>query len=43
MQEQFTFFVGADVSKLTLDMSITCRGIEVHSSPIANTKKAVAA
>ncbi len=42
MQEQFTFFVGTDVSKLTLDMSITRKGIEVHSSQIANTKKAIA-
>ena len=41
MQEQFTFFVGTDVSKLTLDMSITSKGIELHSSSIANTKKGV--
>ena len=43
MQEQFTFFVGTDVSKLTLDMSITSKGIEVHSSQIANTRKALTA
>jgi transposase len=43
MQEQITFFVGTDVSKLTLDMSITSKGIELHSSRITNTKKAVAA
>ncbi len=41
MQEQFTFFVGIDVSKLTLDMSIISKGIELHSSQIANTKKAI--
>lgn len=41
MQEQFTFFVGTDVSKLTLDMSITSKGIELHCSQIANTKKSV--
>ncbi len=41
MQEQITFFVGTDVSKLTLDMSITSRGIELHCSQIANTKKSV--
>ena len=43
MQEQFTFFVGTDVSKLTLDMSIISKGIELHSSQIANTKKAIIA
>ena len=43
MQKQFTFFVGTDVSKLTLDMSITSKGIELHSSQIANTKKAIIA
>jgi transposase len=42
MQEQVTFFVGTDVSKLTLDMSITSNGMELHSSQIANTKKGVA-
>ncbi len=42
MQEQSTFFVGTDVSKLTLDMSITSKGIELHSSSIANTKKSIA-
>ena len=41
MQEQFRFFVGTDVSKLTLDMSIVCKGIELHNSSIANTGKAV--
>ena len=41
MQEQFTFFVGTDVSKLTLDMSIISKGMEVHCTQIANTKKAI--
>ena len=41
MQEQFTFFVGTDISKLTLDMSIISKGMEIHSSQITNTKKAI--
>ncbi len=41
MQQQITFFVGTDVSKLTLDMSIISNGVEVHCSRIANTKKAI--
>jgi transposase len=41
MREQFTFFVGTDVSKLTLDMCITSNGKELHNSCIANTKKGV--
>lgn len=43
MQQQFTFFVGTDVSKLTLDMSIICKGVELHNSSIANTKKGIEA
>lgn len=41
MKEQFTFFVGTDVSKLTLDMSIVSNGMELHNSSIANTSKAI--
>ena len=41
MQEQFTFFVGTDVSKLTLDMSIISKGMEIYCSQIDNTKKAI--
>lgn len=43
MQEQCTFFVGTDVSKLTLDMSIIHNGIELHCSQIANTSKGITA
>lgn len=42
MQEQVTFFVGTDVSKLTLDMCLICKGKELHSSQISNSKKGVA-
>jgi transposase len=41
MQKQFTFFAGTDVSKLTLDMCIIINGVILHSSVIANTKKAI--
>jgi hypothetical protein len=42
MHGQFTFFVGTDVSKLTLNMSITSKGMEVHCTQIAHTKTGVA-
>jgi transposase len=41
MHGQFTFFVGTDVSKLTLDMSITSKGMELHCTQIPNTKTGV--
>lgn len=41
MQEQITFFVGTDVSKPHLDMSIVSKGIELHNSRIVNSSKSV--
>jgi transposase len=42
MRKQFSFFVGTDVSKLSLDMCIIADGIALHSSVIANKPRAIA-